>query len=129
MRVRHVSTIELDADPNAPGTEVAATAWLIISTSSTELGIDLVRVDVAGGVPQTLSPPVRVARRSVREVSDAGAIIAAAVLERDGVVTLRFATAAADAILATPLNVVTDAGGDWAIRVSGECLRNSSSTR
>jgi hypothetical protein len=120
LRLRHVSTAELDANANATGTEVGAEGWLSISANASELRIDLIGVDVVGGAPQLLSPAVQVARRPVDEVADAGTFVAAAVLARDGVVTLRFATATSDALLAAPLNLVSPSGDDWAIRVSGE---------
>ncbi len=120
LAVRHVSTTELDANPNAHGTETAATGWLVISSNTTGVRIDLIQIDIAGAVSQIFAPPVRVAVRTVGEVASAGTIVSSAILERDDVVTLRFATATSDAVLAAPLNVIEGTGGDWAIRISGD---------
>lgn len=122
LTVQHVSTTELDTDPNAAGSQSSAVGWLTISATTSEIHIHLLAVDAAGAGTQFFPAPILLAQRSVSEIAEGGIIIAAAILLRDGIVTLRFATAAADPLFATPLNVLSQSGGDWAIRVSGEAL-------
>jgi hypothetical protein len=115
----HVSTAELDANPNATGTTTAATAWIRISASTTDLRVDLLAIEVAGAPTQWFAPAILVARRRVPAVGGTN-LAAAALILRDDIVTLRFATRATDSLQATPLNMLATVGDEWAIRLSGE---------
>jgi hypothetical protein len=119
VSLRHVSLAELDADPLAPGTTTAATAWIRLVPSATDLALDLLAIDVPGAATQWFTPPVPVRRQRVRMAGVAN-LAGAALLMRDDVVTLRFATRPTDSLQGTPLNLLPTTGNEWAIRLSGE---------
>jgi hypothetical protein len=119
VTLRHVSTAELDANPNANGTTTEATAWIRISTNTIELRVDLLAIEVPGAPTQWFALPILVARRRVPAVGGTS-LAAAAIILRDDIVTLRFATRATDSLQETPLNMLATIGDEWAIRLSKE---------
>jgi len=119
VTLRHVSTAQLDVDPNAAGSTTPATCYIVVTASAFELRVDLVRIEIAGAAPQTFSPGLLVVRRPHPPQLGFLAPVAATLLQRDGIVTLRFATRMGDSLQGTPLNLLP-AGSEWAIRLSGE---------
>jgi hypothetical protein len=119
VTMRHVSTAELDVDPNATGIATTATAWIQISTSTVRLKVELLAMEVVGAPLQWLLSPVLVSNQTV-PIDDDFTIVAAALIMRDEVVTLRFATRPTDSLQSTPLNLIADSSDEWGIRLSNE---------
>jgi hypothetical protein len=117
LTIRHVSMAELEASATAPRVETPATARLMIRAEPNLLVVDLIGLEPAGRALQTF-PPVRIARRRI----DTGPMlwpVAGALLRKDEIVTLRFATATGDNLLAPPLNRLNPSEDTWLVRVSG----------
>ncbi|AYC30979.1 hypothetical protein D3880_00630 [Pseudomonas cavernae] len=130
VTLRHVSTDELDVDPNAVGTTTRATSWVNISANTSSLMIDLLAVEVPAAPTQFFTPQIRIARHQIdqlEELEELGidGIAAALLLFRDGIVTVRFATRATDPIQSVPLNLLAGVGDEWAIRLSGELFTDA----
>jgi hypothetical protein len=122
VSIRHVSTAELDADPNATGLTTQATAFVRISATTSLLSVDLLAIDIANNPLQSFAATRPIARFPIPVPPIPGVTLAgAALLLSGGVVTLRFATRATDSLEGMPLNLLFTTGGDeWAIRLSGE---------
>jgi hypothetical protein len=125
LKIKHVSTAELDADPGAQGGTADAVAWLLVTaeTSPPRLAVRLLGLDVAGGVPQRFNPPLEVGLRAIAELGAAADPIAAAVFAESSIMTLRFVSSNEDNLFAPRLNLLlgnADRDDNWLIRISPE---------
>jgi hypothetical protein len=115
--VTHISIAELESNPAATPTTSNTDLWLLISVTAGALAMVIVRVDVAGN-SSTPAVPITVGSQKIPLPAGAASPVLSAILLRDDIVTLRFATSGGDDVLAPPSNRLTD--GDWLVRVSGE---------
>ncbi len=122
LSISHVSIAELDADPFAVGASANATGWLLITAAAgpATIAVSIVGIDLANAPPQRFTPPAMLYSRPISGLDEAGVTAGAALLLREHVVTLRFASDPADDILATTLNMLNGRfeNQSWLIRLT-----------
>jgi hypothetical protein len=84
-----------------------------------------VGLDLVGLAPQRFNPPIEVGFRSLGDLGAAGAPVAATMFLQGPIVTLRFGTGHQDNLLAPPLNLLTNTGNNWLIRLSPEVFTST----
>jgi hypothetical protein len=122
VKVAHVSIAELDANPQALPTETTLIASLILTASPDEVIVSAIQFDIGTVTPFVFGLPLRIGRRPI-PLQGGVTPVAAALLQRDDVVTLRLSTSAADEMTTPPANRIENTGSAWLVRVSGELFR------
>lgn len=117
LGIDHVGAGDLASDAAAATTRTGATVWLrwAVQPPATLIG-SIVRVEV-NGQPEVFGSGIEVARRAV-PVEGIGVVRQAAVLLRDGVVTIRFCTSMADVVHGPTANRSEGLELTWTILVS-----------
>lgn len=120
LTIRHVSVDELRLNGGAPGSVIAATAWLILSASPQRVNVDLLAVVFPNRAPDVYPAPVPIGSSAFRAIQVPEVQIAAAALvPGNETVIIRYGTKPEDDLLTVAIDPEMN-GGNWRIRVSGE---------
>jgi hypothetical protein len=121
VKIQHVSIAELSTNPFAQGAETNANVWLLISATPDSLQVDVLRIEAANGQSQVFSPPLTVASRSLKDLTQKVPVTGAAIVWNSDIVTLRFGTTSGDNLLLPPADRLSRHmdRGDWLFRVDG----------
>jgi hypothetical protein len=91
---------------------------VVVSATSDDIRLDLVRIEISGRTPENL-PWLRILRERVPAIGSQP-IVGASLMSGGSAVALRFATLATDPLFAPVLDLVGEGGTKWAIRLAGE---------
>ncbi|HEY4245151.1 MAG TPA: hypothetical protein VGM88_35285 [Kofleriaceae bacterium] len=126
VRINHVSIDELAANASAPGTDLEATLWLVVSMSTNSIALSAVRID-EGTQQHALSPPKSLGTQVIPLPDFAGEIdvTAAALVRAPGslvVARLAVDTLSATIITSAPIVDQRPDGDVWTIFLASDVL-------